>query len=161
VGRTPEYLGKKIEPREMKLVSLYILLTPATVLILAAVALLLPSARSSILNAGPHGLSEVLYAFTSSANNNGSAFAGLDGNTTFFNLTLGLAYLIGRFGSVVLVTALAGSLASKKHVPASGGTFPTTSALFGGLLAGVIVIVTALTYFPALSLGPLVEGLTR
>jgi potassium-transporting ATPase potassium-binding subunit len=161
VGRTPEYLGKKIEPREMKLVSLYILLTPATVLVFAAIALVLPSARASILNPGPHGLSEVLYGFTSATNNNGSAFAGLNGNTDFYNVMMGFAYLIGRFGSIVLAMALAGSLAKKKHVPESAGTFPTTSFLFGGLLTGVILIVTALTYFPALSLGPLVEGLTK
>ena len=161
VGRTPEYLGKKIEPREMKMVSLYILLTPVTVLGLAALALSIPSARASIFNAGPHGLSEVLYAFTSATNNNGSAFGGLSANTNFYNTTLGLAMLIGRFGSIVLALGLAGSVAAKKHVPESSGTFPTTSALFGGLLAGVILIVTALTYFPALSLGPLVEGLTK
>ena len=161
VGRTPEYLGKKIEPREMKLVSLYILLTPVTVLVLAALALSIPSARASILNPGAHGLSEVLYAFTSATNNNGSAFGGLSGNTTFYNTALALAMLIGRFGSIVLAMGLAGSLAKKKHVPASLGTFPTTSPLFAGLLAGVILIVTALTYFPALSLGPLVEGFTR
>jgi potassium-transporting ATPase potassium-binding subunit len=161
VGRTPEYLGKKIEPREMKMVSLYILLTPVTVLVFAALALSLPSARSSIFNAGPHGLSEVLYAFTSVTNNNGSAFAGISVNTNFYDTTLALGMLIGRFGSIVLALGLAGSVAKKKHVPESLGTFPTTSALFGGLLAGVIVIVTALTYFPALSLGPLVEGLTR
>ncbi len=161
VGRTPEYLGKKIEPREMKLVSLYILLTPVTVLVLAALALSIPSARASILNPGAHGLSEVLYAFTSATNNNGSAFGGLSGNTTFYNTALAFAMLIGRFGSIVLAMGLAGSLAKKKHVPASLGTFPTTSPLFAGLLAGVILIVTALTYFPALSLGPLVEGFTR
>jgi K+-transporting ATPase ATPase A chain len=161
VGRTPEYLGKKIEPREMKMVSLYILLTPVTVLVLAALALSIPSARASIFNPGPHGLSEVLYAFTSATNNNGSAFAGISVNTNFYNTALGLAMLIGRFGSIVLALGLAGSVARKKHVPESLGTFPTTSALFGGLLAGVIVIVTALTYFPALSLGPLVEGLTK
>ena len=159
VGRTPEYLGKKIEPREMKLVSLYILLVPAVVLILTAVALSLPLARASILNAGPHGLSEVLYAFTSGANNNGSAFGGLSSNTPFFNVTIGLAMLFGRYGSIVLVLALAGALARKQHVPASAGTFPTATPLFGGLLTGVILVVTALTYFPALSLGPLAEGL--
>ena len=144
-----------------EVVGVGILLTPATVLVLAAIALVLPTARASILNPGPHGLSEVLYAFTSATNNNGSAFAGLSGNTDFYNVTLGLAFLIGRFGSIVLAMALAGSLAGKKHVPESAGTFPTTSFLFGGLLTGVIVIVTALTYFPALSLGPLVEGLTK
>jgi potassium-transporting ATPase potassium-binding subunit len=161
VGRTPEYLGKKIEPREMKLVSLYILLVPALVLVLTGVALSIPSARASILNAGPHGLSEVLYAFTSGANNNGSAFGGLNANTGFFNTTIGVAMLLGRYGSIVLVLALAGSLARKQHVPSSAGTFPTDTLLFGGLLTGVILVVTALTYFPALSLGPLAEGLGR
>jgi K+-transporting ATPase ATPase A chain len=161
VGRTPEYLGKKIEPREMKLVSLYILLVPALVLILTGVALSIPSARASILNAGPHGLSEVLYAFTSGGNNNGSAFGGLNANTGFFNTAIGVAMLFGRYGSIVLVLALAGSLARKQHVPSSAGTFPTDTVLFGGLLTGVILVVTALTYFPALSLGPLAEGLGR
>jgi K+-transporting ATPase ATPase A chain len=128
--------------------------------VLTGVALVLDSAVTSIFNAGPHGLSEVLYAFTSGANNNGSAFGGLSANTTFFNTTIGLAMLIGRFGSIVLVLRLAGSLARKQHVPVSSGTFPTTSPLFVGLVIGVIVIVAALTYFPALSLGPLVEGLS-
>jgi K+-transporting ATPase ATPase A chain len=161
VGRTPEYLGKKIEPKEMKLVSLYILLVPALVLVLTGVSLTIPSARASILNAGPHGLSEVLYAFTSGANNNGSAFGGLDANTTFYNSTIGVAMLFGRYGSIVLVLAVAGSLAGKRRVPISVGTFPTDTPLFGGLLTGVVVVVTALTYFPALSLGPLAEGLGR
>jgi K+-transporting ATPase ATPase A chain len=161
VGRTPEYFGKKIEPREMKLVALSILLMPALVLVLTATAMGLPSSRSSILNAGPHGLSEVLYAFTSAANNNGSAFGGLDANTTFFNVSLGVAMLVGRFASIVLVLALAGSLVRKQRVPATAGTFPTDGPLFGGLLTGVIVVVAALTYFPALSLGPLAEGLGR
>jgi K+-transporting ATPase ATPase A chain len=160
VGRTPEYLGKKIEPREMKLVSLYILLVPALILVLTGIAVVMDTATSSILNPGPHGLSEVLYAFASGANNNGSAFGGLDANTPFFNTALGLVMLIGRFASIVLVLAIAGSLAGKRHVPASAGTFPTTTPLFVGLLIGVIVIVTALTYFPALSLGPIVEGLS-
>jgi K+-transporting ATPase ATPase A chain len=160
VGRTPEYLGKKIEPREMKLVSLYILLVPAIVLVLTGVAVVMGSAVASIFNPGSHGLSEVLYAFTSGANNNGSAFGGLSANTTFFNTALGFAMLFGRFASIVLVLGVAGSLARKKHVPASAGTFPTTSPLFVGLLTGVIIIVTALTYFPALSLGPIVEGLS-
>ena len=160
VGRTPEYLGKKIEPREMKLVSLYILLVPAIVLVLTGAAVVMDSAVASIFNPGPHGLSEVLYAFTSGANNNGSAFGGLSANTTFFNTALGFAMLFGRFASIVLVLGVAGSLARKKHVPGSAGTFPTTSPLFVGLLTGVIIIVTALTYFPALSLGPIVEGLS-
>ena len=161
VGRTPEYLGKKIEPFEMKLVSLYILIVPCVILVLAGAALTLPSARSSIFNSGPHGLTEVLYAFTSGTNNNGSAFGGISVNTLFYNTSLGLAMLIGRFATMTLVIGLAGALARKKVVPASTGTFPTDSVLFGALLAGVILIVTALTYFPALSLGPLVEGLTR
>jgi K+-transporting ATPase ATPase A chain len=160
VGRTPEYLGKKIEPTDMKLVSLYILLVPAIALLFTGVGVVLDSAVSSIFNPGPHGLAEVLYAFTSGANNNGSAFGGLGANTTFFNTTIGIAMLIGRFASIVLVLGLAGSLARKRHVPVSAGTFPTTSPLFVGLLIGVIVIVTALTYFPALSLGPIVEGLS-
>ncbi len=161
VGRTPEYLGKKIEPYEMKLVSLYILIVPCVILSLAATALLLPSARASIFNPGAHGLSEVLYAFTSASNNNGSAFGGISVNTPFYNTSLGIAMLIGRFALMTLTIGLAGSLARKKHVPATAGTFPTDSVLFGGLLTGVILIVTALTYFPALSLGPIVEGLTR
>ena len=159
VGRTPEYLGKRIEPREMKLVTLYILVVPSVVLILAAAALAVPSARASILNPGPHGLTEVLYAFTSQANNNGSAFAGLNGNTAFYNLAGGGAMLVGRFATIVPVLALAGSLAAKRRVPTTPGTFPTASPLFVGLLAGVVLIVTALVYFPALSLGPIVEGL--
>jgi K+-transporting ATPase ATPase A chain len=160
VGRTPEYLGKKIEPTDMKIVSLSILLVPATVLVLTGVAIGLGSTASSLGNPGPHGLSEVLYAFTSGANNNGSAFGGLGANTTFFNSAIGMAMLIGRYGSIVLVLGLAGSLARKQHVPASVGTFPTTSPLFVGLLIGVIAIVAALTYLPALSLGPIVEGLS-
>jgi K+-transporting ATPase ATPase A chain len=160
VGRTPEYLGKKIEPREMKLVSMYILLVPALILVFTGIAVVMDSATSSILNPGPHGLTEVLYAFSSGANNNGSAFGGLNANTAFFNTALGLVMLLGRFASIVLVLAIAGSLAGKRHVPASAGTFPTTTPLFVGLLIGVIAIVTALTYFPALSLGPIVEGLS-
>jgi K+-transporting ATPase ATPase A chain len=161
VGRTPEYLGKKIEPREMKLVAVFILLVPAVVLLLTGVGLVLPSARASILNGGPHGLTEVLYAFTSGANNNGSAFGGLNANTPFFDVAMGLAMMVGRYVSIVLVLALAGSLARKRLVPASAGTFPTGTPLFGGLLTGIILIITALTYFPALSLGPLAEGLGR
>ena len=159
VGRTPEYLGKRIEPREMKLVTLYILVVPSVVLILAAAALAVPSARASILNPGPHGLTEVLYAFTSQANNNGSAFAGLNGNTAFYNVAGGAAMLLGRFATIVPTLALAGSLVTKRRVPPTPGTFPTTTPLFAGLLGGVTLIVTALVYFPALSLGPIVEGL--
>ena len=159
VGRTPEYLGKSIAPREMKLVTIFILVVPMVVLVLAAVALAVPSPRASILNPGPHGLTEVLYAFTSQANNNGSAFAGLNGNTAFYNIAGGAAMLVGRFGTIIPVLALAGSLAAKRRVPPTPGTFPTTVPLFAGLLAGVVLIVTALIYFPALSLGPIVEGL--
>ncbi|OFW54479.1 MAG: potassium-transporting ATPase subunit KdpA [Actinobacteria bacterium RBG_16_70_17] len=159
VGRTPEYLGKSIAPREMKLVTIFILVVPMVVLVLAAVALAVPSPRASILNPGPHGLTEVLYAFTSQANNNGSAFAGLNGNTAFYNIAGGAAMLVGRFGTIIPVLALAGSLAAKRRVPPTPGTFPTTAPLFAGLLAGVVLIVTALIYFPALSLGPIVEGL--
>jgi potassium-transporting ATPase potassium-binding subunit len=161
VGRTPEYLGKKIQAREMKLIALYILLVPSVVLVLTGVALVLPSARSSILNSGPHGLTEALYAFTSGSNNNGSAFGGLNANTDFFNTSLGVAMVLGRYALMVLALGLAGAVVKKKHVPESLGTFPTATPLFGGLLTGVILIVTALTYFPVLSLGPLAEGLLK
>ncbi len=159
VGRTPEYLGKKIGPREMKLVSLYILSVPAVVLIGTGIAMALPGSRESILNAGPHGLTEVLYAFTSAGNNNGSAFAGLNANTPFYNTGLGIAVILGRFIPMVLVMALAGSLAQQRHVPETEGTLPAYRPLFVGLVAGVALIVTGLTYFPALALGPLAEGL--
>jgi K+-transporting ATPase ATPase A chain len=160
VGRTPEYLRKKITAREMKLVSLYILATPSLVLIGTAVAMGLASARASIFNTGgPHGFSEVLYAFTSAANNNGSAFGGLSANTPFYNTVLGLAMLLGRFVPMVIVLALAGSLAQQQPVPVNEGTLPTHKALFVTLLVGVVLIVTGLTYFPALTLGPLAEGL--
>ncbi len=159
VGRTPEYLGKKITAREMKLVSLYILTTPALALAGTAVAMGLSSARSSIFNPGPHGFSEVLYAFTSASNNNGSAFGGLSGNTPFYNIALGLCMLLGRFVPMVLVLALAGSLARQQPVPVTSGTLPTHRLLFISMLVGVVVIVTGLTYFPALTLGPLAEGL--
>jgi K+-transporting ATPase ATPase A chain len=159
VGRTPEYLHKKITGREIKLVSLYILTTPILVLAGTGVAMGLSSARASILNPGPHGLSEVLYAFMSTANNNGSAFAGLSGNTSFYNVALGLVMLGGRLIPIVLALGLAGSLARQRSVPATAGTLPTHTALFVLLLAGVIIIVAGLTYFPALALGPLAEGL--
>jgi K+-transporting ATPase ATPase A chain len=159
VGRTPEYLGKKIGGREMKFASLYLLTTPAIVLVGTAVAMALPGERASMLNSGPHGLSEVLYAFTSAGNNNGSAFAGISVNTNWYNTALGLAMLFGRFLPIVFVLALAGSLAKQKITPASDGTLPTHRTLFVGLLTGVTVIVVALTYFPALALGPLAEGL--
>lgn len=166
IGRTPEYLGKKIGPREIKLASLYILVTPTLVLAGTALSFAIPGIRSdvestSILNPGVHGLSEVLYAFTSAANNNGSAFAGLTANTPWFNTALAVAMLLGRFLPIVFVLALAGSLAAQDAVPATAGTLPTHRPQFAGLLAGVAVIVTALTYFPVLTLGPLAEGLTR
>jgi K+-transporting ATPase ATPase A chain len=161
VGRTPEYLGKKLQAREVKFAALYILTTPAVALAGTAVAIALPSARHEMLNTGPHGLSEVLYAFTSAANNNGSAFAGLAGNTEFYNLALGLAMLAGRFLPIVLVLGLAGSLARQAPVPVTAGTLPTHGPLFVGMLVGVVLIVVALTYFPALALGPLAEGLPR
>ena len=160
VGRTPEYLGKKITSREMKLVSLNVLTMPLVVLIGTAIAMSFASTRASMLSGGtPHGLSEVLYAFTSAGNNNGSAFAGLSANTTFYNIALGLAMLIGRFVPIVLVLALAGSLARQQSVPRTSGTLATHTPLFVGLLVGVVVIVAGLTFFPVLSLGPLAEGL--
>jgi K+-transporting ATPase ATPase A chain len=159
VGRTPEYLGKKIECKEIMMAALAILILPASILGFTAVAVLLPAGTSSILNAGPHGLTEVLYAYSSTTGNNGSAFAGLTGNTPYYNWTLGTAMLIGRFAFLIPVMALAGSLVKKRVVPASLGTFPTTGPLFIALLIGVIIIVGALTYFPAYSLGPIVEHL--
>ena len=159
VGRTPEYLHKKITGREIKLVSLYILTTPVLVLAGTGLAMGLSAAKASILNPGPHGLSEVLYAFMSAANNNGSAFAGLSANTGFYNVALGLVMLGGRLIPIVLALALAGSLARQRSVPATAGTLPTHTALFVLMLAGVIIIVAGLTYFPALALGPLAEGL--
>ena len=159
VGRTPEYLGKKIQAPEMKLVMLYLLAVPTIVLGFSAASVVLDSATASILNPGPHGLSEIVYAFTSAANNNGSAFGGLTGNTDWFNTTLGLAMLAGRFLLIVPVLAIAGSLARKQPVPATAGTFPTTTPLFVGLLIGVVLLVVGLTYFPALALGPIVEQL--
>jgi K+-transporting ATPase ATPase A chain len=159
VGRTPEYLGKKLGAREMKFASLYILTTPAVVLVGTALAMALPGERAGMLNSGPHGLSEVLYAFTSAANNNGSAFAGIGVNTVWYNTALGIAVLVGRFLPMVFVLGLAGSLARQKPVPASEGTLPTHRLLFVGLLTGVTLIVVGLTYFPALALGPLAEGL--
>jgi K+-transporting ATPase ATPase A chain len=158
VGRTPEYLGKKLGGREVKFASLYLLTTPTLVLVGTALAMGLPGERASMLNSGPHGLSEVLYAFTSAANNNGSAFAGISVNTQWYNTALGVVMLLGRFLPMVFVLGLAGSLARQKPVPASEGTLPTHRLLFVGMLAGVTLIVVALTYFPALALGPLAEG---
>ena len=157
VGRTPEYLGKKIEAREMKLAMLAVLIYPLSVLGFSAASVMLKTGLDSLGNAGPHGLSEVLYAFASTNANNGSAFAGLSGNTLWYNSTLGLAMFFGRFAYVIPVMALAGSFAAKKKAPASSGTFPTHGPLFVGLLIGVIVILYLLQYFPALALGPVVE----
>jgi potassium-transporting ATPase potassium-binding subunit len=159
VGRTPEYLGKKLGGREVKFASLYLLTTPALVLSGTAIAMALPGERASMLNTGPHGFSEVLYAFTSAANNNGSAFAGISVNTVWYNYALGIVMLLGRFLPMVFVLGLAGSLSRQKPTPASEGTLPTHRLLFVGMLIGVTVIVVALTYFPALALGPLAEGL--
>ncbi|MEK2479459.1 MULTISPECIES: potassium-transporting ATPase subunit KdpA [Streptomyces] len=165
VGRTPEYLGKKIGTREIKLAACYILITPTLVLGFTAASMVLPDALGSMLNtkavgAGPHGFSEVLYAFTSGANNNGSAFAGLNANTPWYNTTIGLAMLLGRFLPMVFVLALAGSLAEQQPIPETAGTLRTEKPLFAGLLVGTILIITGLTYFPALALGPLAEGLS-
>ncbi|MGZ9243895.1 MAG: potassium-transporting ATPase subunit KdpA, partial [Candidatus Binatia bacterium] len=157
VGRTPEYLGKKIEAREMKLAMLYILIFPLVILVFSGWSVAAPYGVSSLNNAGPHGLSEILYAFTSATGNNGSAFAGLNANTPWYNVTLGLAMLLGRFLMIVPALAIAGSLVGKKAVAESLGTFPTNGGLFIVLLVGVIVIVGALTFFPALALGPIVE----
>jgi K+-transporting ATPase ATPase A chain len=159
VGRTPEYVGKKIEAREVKMAMLAILVLPLMYLGWTAVAVVLPSAVASIANPGPHGFTEILYAYTSATGNNGSAFAGLSGNTFFFNLTLASAMFVGRFFMIVPAMALAGSLAGKKSIPPSAGTLPTTGGLFVGLVVGVILIIGGLTFFPALALGPIVEHL--
>ncbi|MFE0366967.1 potassium-transporting ATPase subunit KdpA [Streptomyces tendae] len=159
VGRTPEYLGKKIGTREIKFAACYILVTPALVLVFTAAAMALPTPGDSMTNGGAHGFSEILYAYTSASNNNGSAFAGLNADTQWFNTTLGLAMLLGRFLPMVFVLALAGSLARQQPVPATKGTLRTEKPLFSGLLVGAVLIITGLTYFPALALGPLAEGL--
>jgi potassium-transporting ATPase potassium-binding subunit len=159
VGRTPEYLGKKIRPREMKLAASYFPVTELLVLVGTGVAMGLPGPRGGMANTGPHGLSEVLYAFTSASNNNGSAFAGLSANTTFYNTALGLAMVIARFLPMILVLALAGSLARQGHTPESPGTLPTHRPQFIGLVAAVTIILCALTFLPALALGPLAEGI--
>ena len=159
VGRTPEYLGKKIEAREVKMAMLAILILPLSMLGFTALAVMTNQGLAGPLNTGPHGFSEILYAFTSATANNGSAFAGLTANTHFYNTTLGLAMLIGRFLMIVPMMAVAGALVGKKIAPASAGTFPTHGGLFIGLLVGVILIVGGLTFFPVLSLGPIVEHL--
>jgi potassium-transporting ATPase potassium-binding subunit len=157
VGRTPEYLGKKIEAKEMQMTILSILAQAATILIGAGIGVVLPAGLLSLANNGPHGLSEILYAFTSAVGNNGSAFAGLNANTVFYNITLGLAMLIGRFAVIIPALVIAGSLAKKKETPISAGTFNTDNSIFAVLLVSVILIVGALTFFPALTLGPIVE----
>ena len=157
VGRTPEYLGKKIEAKEVKMAMLAVLSLPLAILGFTAASAVLPQGLAGIANAGPHGYSEILYAYTSAAANNGSAFAGLSANSPWYNLTIGLAMMMGRFMVIVPVLAIAGSLAAKKTVPASAGTLPTHGGLFVGLLVGVILIVGGLTYFPALAVGPIVE----
>jgi K+-transporting ATPase ATPase A chain len=157
VGRTPEYVGKKIEAKEIKMAMLAILILPPTILGLTAAAVVYPPAVASMANPGPHGFSEVLYAFTSQAANNGSAFAGLTGNTPFYNVAGAVAMLVGRFWMIIPAMAIAGSLAAKKNVPPSVGTFPTDGALFVGLVVGVILIIGGLTFFPSLALGPIVE----
>jgi K+-transporting ATPase ATPase A chain len=159
IGRTPEYLGKKIEAFDMKMVSIAILMTPALVLLGTAIAVLASGGKATIFNPGAHGFSEVLYAFSSAANNNGSAFAGLGANTPFYNGWLGLAMWLGRFAVIVPVLAIAGSLAAKKRLPQGAGTMPTHGPLFVGLLIGTVLLVGALTYIPALALGPAVEHL--
>jgi K+-transporting ATPase ATPase A chain len=159
VGRTPEYLGKKIEAYDVKMAMLVTLVFPLIILVLTAISSVKGFGTSSISNAGPHGLTQILYAFTSQAGNNGSAFAGLNGNTLWYNTAGGLTMLVGRFFMIIPMLAIAGNLAKKKTVPASAGTFPVTTPLFSVLLVSVIVIVGALTFFPALSLGPVLEHL--
>jgi K+-transporting ATPase ATPase A chain len=161
VGRTPEYVGKKIEAKEVKMAMLAILILPLMYLGWTAVAVVYPPAVASMANPGPHGFSEVLYAYTSQTGNNGSAFAGLTGNIWFYNVTGAIAMFIGRFWMIIPAMAMAGSLVAKKSVPPSAGTFPTTGGLFVGLVVGVIVIIGGLTFFPALALGPLVEQLAQ
>jgi len=160
VGRTPEYMGKKIESYDVKMAMLVVLVFPLTILILTAVSMVSPGFGTSQLNnAGPHGLAEILYAFTSGTGNNGSAFAGISANTLWYNSTIGMAMLVGRFLMIIPMLAIAGNLARKTTVPPSLGTFPVTTPLFSTLLVSVIVIVGALTFFPVLSLGPIVEHL--
>ena len=159
VGRTPEYVGKKIEAKEVKMAMLAILVLPLMILGWTAVAVVYPPAVASMNNAGPHGFTEVLYAYSSQTGNNGSAFAGLSGNTLFYNITGAIAMFVGRFFMVIPAMAIAGSLAEKKSIAASAGTFPTTGGLFIGLVVGVILVVGGLTFFPALALGPIVEHL--
>jgi len=160
VGRTPEYLGKKIESYEMKMASLVILIPPAVVLIGTAIGVVTPGGKAGVANPGAHGFSEILYSFSSAGNNNGSAFAGLSANTPFYNTALGFAMLFARYWLAIPTLAIAGSLARKKIVPSGPGTLPTHTPLFVGLLIGVVLLVGALTFVPALALGPIVEHLT-
>jgi K+-transporting ATPase ATPase A chain len=161
VGRTPEYLGKKIQAREVKLAGLLVLVMPMLVLIITGIAVSIHAGRAGPENGGPHGFTEILYAITSPANNNGSAFAGLTGNTPFYNIAQSLAMFFGRFAEMIPALALGGVLAAKNTVPESAGTFRTDSGLFVGLLVGVILLVGALVFFPAVALGPIVEQLVR
>ena len=168
VGRTPEYLGKKIEQKEVKMAMVAVIATAFSILVFTAISAVIPFAKNgywnapgaaiaNLANSGPHGFSEILYTFSSASENNGSAFAGINVNTPWYNLMTGLAMLIGRFGFILPTLAIAGSLATKKKVPTTSGTFPTHGPLFIGLLVGVVLVIGALTFFPALSLGPLVE----
>jgi potassium-transporting ATPase potassium-binding subunit len=159
VGRTPEYLGKKIEAFEVKMAAIMVLIPPFLVKVGTAIAVIVPAAKSAVYNPGPHAFSEILYAFSSASNNNGSAFAGLGTNILFYNIALGLVMLFGRFWLAIPALAIAGSLAQKKKVPVSAGTLPTHTPLFIVWLIGVIIIVGALSFFPALALGPIVEHL--
>jgi len=159
VGRTPEYLGKKIEAYDVKMAMLVALVFPLIILVLTGISSIKDFGTSSISNSGPHGLTQILYAFTSGAANNGSAFGGLNANTLWYNVAIGMTTLVGRFFMVIPMLAIAGNLARKKYVPPSLGTFPVTTPLFTALLIGVILIVGALTFFPALSLGPILEHL--
>ena len=161
VGRTPEYLGKKIQAREVKLASIGVLMMPVTVLALTALAIAIPAGLSSVFNHGPHGFTEILYAYTSQTNNNGSAFAGLNGNTPFYNLTGALAMILGRLGIIIPVIALAGSLAAKGYVPNTAGTMQSDKPIFVGLLIGTVLLVGGLTFLPAISLGPIAEALVH
>jgi K+-transporting ATPase ATPase A chain len=159
VGRTPEYVGKKIQATEIKLAAIYILLPALFILAFAGASVVMHSALASRLNDGPHGMTEIVYAFTQAFNNNGSAFGGLSANTAWYDTTLGIVMWAGRLIAMVPVLAIAGSLGRKQHVPATAGTFPTGTPLFGGLLFGVVLIVVGLTYFPVVALGPVVEHL--
>ena len=161
IGRTPEYLGKKIQAREVKLAGLAALVMPIVVLVLTGIAVATPEGRAGPLNAGPHGFSEILYAITSQGNNNGSAFGGLTGNTPFYNIVGTIDMLLGRFAIMIPALALGGALAAKQVVPASLGTFKTDNAMFIGLTIGVIIIIGGLTFFPAVSFGPIVEQLSH